>query len=130
MGGLSRVLPSVAMAAHNTGPDAYGSRTMAQEIRGIAGQEQAAYANYRAWSDATWKAVNDARAAAQDRQQGAMGPLLTGQEWVNDPYGNQPQRRSTTPAVIWVSRDGRQVSSDDPSFDPRTPSDNDWRRVR
>jgi hypothetical protein len=47
-----------------------------------------------------------------------------------DPYGNPAMRRSTTPACIWVSSDGREAHSHDPSFDPRTPYDNDWRRVR
>lgn len=123
-------LPQVALAAQNTGPDAYGSRSMSQTISGIANQDHQAYQQYRAWSDATWQAVSNDRAASQDRQQGAMGPLLTGQEWINDPYGNQPRRWSTTPAAIWVSRDGQEVTSDDPSFDPRTPMNSDWRRVR
>lgn len=123
-------LPQLALAAHNTGPDAYGSRTMAGMIAGIAQQENAANSQYRAWSESLWQGVAADRAASQDRQRGALGPMLTGQEWRADPYGNQPQQWSTTPAVIWVSRDGRQVTSADPSFDPRTPMDGDWRRVR
>jgi hypothetical protein len=56
--------------------------------------------------------------------------MMTGQMWQQDPWGNGPERYSTTPAVIWVDRHGRQLTSDDPSFDPRTPYDQDWRRVR
>jgi hypothetical protein len=123
-------LPQVAMAALNTGPNPYGSTAMADEIHGMTRREGEAYAAYHAWSQVTWQAVTEARWASQDRQQAAMDPLVTGQQWTDDPYGNQPQRRSTTPAVIWVSRDGREIASPDPSYDPRTASDNDWRRVR
>ena len=64
------------------------------------------------------------------RRQDAMGPMMTGQFWQQDPWGNGAERYSSTPAVIWVDRYGRQLTSDDPSFDPRTPYDQDWRRVR
>lgn len=123
-------LPQVASAAVNTGPNPYGSAAMAQAMHGITQREQSAHTAYRQWSEATWSAVAADRAAAQARQQAAMDPMLAGREWLNDPYGNPAERRSIVPAAIWVSRDGREASSDDPSFDPRTPGDVDWRRVR
>lgn len=123
-------LPQVALAAENTGPDAYGSRTMAGVMGGIAHQDHEAYRRYQEHSARTWQGVVDARAASVDWQQGQMGEVLTGQTWHADPYGGPALRRSTTPAVIWRSLDGREVASDDPSYDPRTPYDADWRRVR
>ena len=123
-------LPQVAAAAVNTGPNAYGSGTMAGVMGDIARQDHAANRAYQEHSNQTWQGVVDARTASVDRQQGQMGSVLTGQEWHADPYGGPMLRRSTTPAVIWRSGDGREVASDDPSYDPRTPFDSDWRRVR
>lgn len=123
-------LPQVAMAAMNTGPDPYGSGTMAGVISGIARHDGDSYRQYQAWSQQLWGQVTADRNASVDRQQGAMGPMLTGQEWIQDGHGGPMIRRSTTPACIWRSRDGREVASDDPSFDPRTPSDINWVRVR
>lgn len=128
--GYAGWLPQVALAAVNTGPNAYGSGTMAGMIGGIARQDHAAYQNYQAWSQQTWQQVTDARNASVDRQQGALGPMLTGQEWIADGFGGPDVRRSTTPACIWRSRDGREIASPDPAFDPRTPGDVDWVRVR
>ncbi len=122
-------LPQVALSARNTGPNAYGSTSMGQVMHGIAAHEGQANADYRAWSQANWQAVTDDRWASDQRRLQALDPMLTGQQWQADPYGGQDLRRSTTPASIWVSRDGREVHSQDPSFDPRTPYDPDWRRV-
>lgn len=123
-------LPQVALAAMNTGPDPYGSGTMAGVISGIARQDSDSYQQYQAWSQQLWGQVTVQRNAALDRQQGALGPMLTGEEWVHDGFGGPMIRRSTTPACLWRSRDGREVASADPSYDPRTPSDVDWVRVR
>lgn len=123
-------LPGVALAAQNVGADAFGSQTMGGVISGIAQQDHAANRAYQEWSQNTWQQVTHERNASVDRQQGAMGPMLTGQEWISEGFGGQDIRRSTTPACIWRSRDGREISSPDPSFDPRTASDVDWVRVR
>ena len=123
-------LPQLAMAAQNTGPNPYGSTAMAQTMHNITQQEAAQQSAYRQWSEATWQAVVAQRNASVDRQQEGLDPMLTGRQWTSDPYGNPAQHRSITPAAVWVSRDGREVQSDDPSFDPRTPTDNDWRRIR
>lgn len=122
-------LPQVALAARNTGPNAYGSTSMAQTMHGIAQRDGQAQSDYRAWSQSNWQSVVDDRWASDGRHQQALDPMLTGQQWHNDPYGGHDIRRSTTPAAIWVSQDGREVHSHDPSFDPRTPYDPNWRRV-
>ncbi|MFM7427130.1 MAG: hypothetical protein ACKO7W_19380 [Elainella sp.] len=123
-------LPQVGLAACNTGPDPYGRTSMAGVIRGIAVQDHQAYTAYSQWSNHLWQQVTDDRNASIDRQQDALGQTLTGQVWVNSRYDGRSTRQSTTPAVIWESRDGRRIASDDPSFDPRTPIDSDWRRLR
>ena len=123
-------LPQVALSAQNVGADAFGSQTMAGVISGIAQQDHAANQAYQQWSQQTWQQVTNERNASIDRQQGAMGSMLTGQEWISEGFGGQDIRRSTTPACIWRSRDGREISSPDPSFDPRHAGDVDWVRVR
>lgn len=121
-------LPGVALEAVNVGPNAYGSAAMAGVMHGIAQREGDAHAQYRAWSQQTWQAVVDQRAQVDARRQD--NNVLTNQQWDADPFGGPAVRRSSTPASVWVHRDGREVSSPDPSFDPRTPMDADWRRVR
>lgn len=123
-------LPQVALAARNSGSNAYGSTAMGQAMHDITQREGQANADYRAWSQSNWQGVVNQRWASDVQRQEGLGPMLTGQQWSSDPYGNPDMRRSTTPACIWVSRDGREVHSHDPSFDPRTPYDSDWRRVR
>lgn len=122
-------LPGAALQAVNVGPNAYGSTAMAVQMHGIAAREGQVLAEHRAWSQATWAEVARHRADVDARQRDALGPMLTGQQWDADPFGGPAVRRSSTPRVVWVHRDGREVGSDDPSFDPRTPMDADWRRV-
>jgi hypothetical protein len=128
--GYQSWLPHVAQAAVNVGPNAYGSTSMANAMNEISQRDHAAVTAYQQHSQQTWQQVVDHRHQTVDRQQGQLDSVLTGNQWHDDPYGGRAIRRSTTPAVIWRSRDGREVSSDDPSYDPRTPMDPDWRRVR
>jgi hypothetical protein len=123
-------LPGLALEAVNVGPNAYGSTAIAGVMHGIAQREGEAHAQYRAWSQATWQAVANERSVTNAHNQQALDPVLTNQQWDADPFGGNALRRSSTATVIWVHRDGREVSSDDPSFDPRTPMDSDWRRAR
>jgi hypothetical protein len=123
-------LPQVGLVACNTGPDPYGRSTMAGVISGIAIQDHTAYNAYSQWSNSLWQQVVNNRNTSVANQQNAMESILTGQVWVNSPYTGEATRQSTTPAVIWESQDGRRISSEDPSFDPRTPTDSDWRRLR
>ena len=126
-------LPGVALQAVNTGPDPYGSQSMAGVIHGIAAQDGAVAAQHRAWLDQVWREVVRDRNDQVDRQQEALGPMLTGQDGYRDSWGNSwgnaPLRRPTGAAVRWISRDGRATWSDNPTYDPRTTVDPDWRRV-
>jgi hypothetical protein len=103
---------------------------MAGVISGIAIQDHRAYNAYSQWSNSLWQQVVNDRNTSVANQQNAMESILTGQVWVNSPYTGEATRQSTTPAVIWESQDGRRLSSEDPSFDPRRPTDSDWRRLR
>jgi hypothetical protein len=128
-GGYATWLPQIAAQAVNIGPNAYGSTAIAATNQQIAQRDGAAAADYRGWSQSLWQQVADQRAASQDAQNAAMGPMLTGQQWMDSPWGGPATRASASPAVIWQHRDGRQLSSPDPGFDPRTPFDQDWRRM-
>jgi hypothetical protein len=123
-------LPELGFAAFNTGPDPYGRDTMTGVISNINNQNHAAYVAYNGWSQNLWSQVVADRQNSAAHQAGQMGPLLTGKQWVTNPYSGQQVQVSTTPAVIWVNRQGQQLPSHDPSFDPRTPMDSDWQRLR
>ena len=38
-----------------------------------------------------------------------MGPMLTGKQWYDNPYGGPAIQQSTGPAVIWVNRHGEEA---------------------
>ena len=123
-------LPQVALQALNTGPNPFGRTAMSGQILNDTVRQREAYGQYLNWSQANWAGVVANRAASLDRQAQANGETLTGQYWGKNPYTGNPERYSTTPTVIWVHRDGRQVTSSNSTFDPRTPTDTDWRRVQ
>ncbi len=122
-------LPQLALQAVNTGPNPFGRTSVSGNIQRDGVRRREAYGQYLEWSQANWAGVVAQRAASADRQAQDRGETLTGQYWGRNPYTGTQERFSTTPSVIWVHRDGRQAPSADPSFDPRTPTDPDWRRV-
>lgn len=127
--GYARWLPAVAALVAPTNGAAFGARGIAQQnlSNSIAlGQRLQQHREHtlrlqQELADQRWR--SDA-----ERQQG-IGEALTGQTWRDDPYGNAPHRVSTTPAVHWVDPQGRVVTSDDPSFDPRSATDPNWRKL-
>jgi hypothetical protein len=123
-------LPQVALQALNTGPNPFGRTAMSGQILNDTVRQREAYGQYLNWSQANWAGVVANRAASLDRQAQANGETLTGQYWGKNPYTGTPERYSTTPSVIWMHRDGRKVESSNSTFDPRTPTDTDWRRVQ
>lgn len=123
-------LPQVALQALNTGPNPFGRTAMSAGILKDTVRQREAYGQYLSWSQANWAGVVAHRAASLGRQAQANGETLMGQYWGKNPYTGSPERYSTSPSVIWVHRDGRQVPSSDSTFDPRTPTDSDWRRVQ
>jgi hypothetical protein len=128
--GVRSWLPQVALQALNTGPNPFGRAAMSGQILNDTVRQREAYGQYLNWSQANWAGVVANRAASLDRQAQANGETLTGQYWGRNPYTGTPERYSTSPSVIWVHRDGRQVVSPSSTFDPRTPTDSDWRRVQ
>ena len=124
-----RWLPELAFAAYNTGPDPYGRDSMSVTIMGITIQGQEAFQAYNTWSQNLWSQVVADRHRSIDYQNEERGTLLTGHQWVTNPFTGQQIQVSTTPAVNWINRDGRTVSSQIATFDPRTPYDNDWCRL-
>lgn len=123
-------LPNVAFQVCNTGADPYGSYTMQGVIRDISIQDHAAYTTYQSWANQLWQEVVEKRNLSVVNQQNAIGPILTGHTWGTHPYTGQPVQHSTKPAVIWVSIDGRVEENDNSTYDPRTPYDSDWRRLK
>ncbi len=129
-GAVQSWLPQVALQALNTGPNPFGRTAMSGAILNDTVRQREAYGQYLSWSQANWAGVVAQRAASLDRQAQGNGETLTGQYWGKNPYSGEPERFSTSPSVIWVHRDGRQIPSSNSTFDPRTPTDSDWRRVQ
>ena len=120
-------LPGLPKQFNVTNGAAWGARGIAQQNFQNSIQLGHQLEQQRTWSADLERQVTDQRWASDEQQQHGMGQVLSGQSWYADPYGqNPPVRMSDTPAVYWAHRDGRITSSDDPSFDPRTPMDSDW----
>lgn len=123
-------LPGLAKGFTVTNGAAWGARGIAQQNLANSVQLGQQLQDQRSWSHQLQQNLANQRWASDDRRQHGVGQLLSGESWYADPYGqNPPLRMSDTPAVYWANRDGRIVASDDPSFDPRTPTDSDWQRM-
>ena len=129
-GAVQSWLPQVALQALNTGPNPFGRTGTSAGILNETVRQREAYGQYLSWSQANSAGVVAQRAASLGRQAQANGETLTGQYWGKNPYSGESEHYSTSPSVIWVHRDGRQIPSSNTTFDPRTPPDSIWRRVQ
>jgi len=119
-------LPEVALQAVHTGSNPFDTP------RGELERADQMVTTHRDWAKRTWDELLAYRAKTQAGQAAPGTPLdalPAGQQWYDNPYGGAPIRQSTGPAAIWINRNGQQLPTDDPSFDPRTPSDPDWQRL-
>lgn len=123
-------LPALPAQFAVTNGAAWGARGIAQQnlANSMAFGQQ--LQEQRDWSQQLQQQVTDERWRSDERQQHDFGEVITGESWYADPYGNPPRRLSDTPAVHWVRQDGTVLSSNDPSFDPRTAEDSDWQRLQ
>jgi len=122
-------LPQVARHVMATDGAAFGARGIAQQNLSNSmafGQQLQAH---REHSQALQQELTDQRWRSDEMRQAGRGEALTAHAWFADPYGNPPRQMPTTAGCHWASRDGRVVSSADPTFDPRTATDPDWQRM-
>jgi hypothetical protein len=123
-------LPLVALQAVNIGPNPFSRDMTNLGIARNAQEMNHALSSYWQWSQATWNNVAEQRAQAFARQSDGMGEVLTGNRWDRDPFTGYWTSNSLTPGAIWKHRDGGQVELDNPTDDPNTPTDPNWRPVR
>jgi hypothetical protein len=128
-------LPEVALQAVHTGPAPFDTPQ-----RDVERANQMVTA-HRDWVKRTWEELVTYRAKTQAGQDVAPGvssgtppgaphsALPAGQRWYDNPYGGTPIRQSAGPTAIWINRNGQHLPTDDPSYDPRTPTDPDWQRL-
>jgi hypothetical protein len=122
-------LPQLASQVQATDNSAFGARQMAQQNL----QNSVAYGrqlqDYYNHSQQLQQGVTDARWQSDQYQQHHRGEALTGHSYYNDPYGNPAQRLQNGAGVYWVNPQGQVVSSDNSTYDPRTPTDVYWERM-
>jgi hypothetical protein len=123
-------LPQVAAQAVNTGPNAYGSTQVAVVNQHGAQQLGQQLQDQRNWSANLQAQVQADHDRSWRNQSYYMGQMLTGNGWYQNPYGGSPTYQSTYPAVRWSNPNGSVVTSANPTYDPRTPTDQDWRRMQ
>lgn len=70
------------------------------------------------------------RQVSQDRQNFAFREALGGVETFVDPYTARPVELPVGYQVHWVNQKGQILVHDDPGFDPRSGSTEDWRDMR
>jgi hypothetical protein len=112
-------LPEVALQAVHIGPNPFDAPRRETERA-----DQIATA-HRDWAKRTW----DELVTYRSKPQADPDALPAGQQWYDNPYGGPPIRQSANPAAIWINRNGEQLPTDDPAFDPRLPNDSDWQRL-
>jgi hypothetical protein len=124
-------LPEAALQAVHTGPDPFD--TPRRDVEGV----NQIVSGHHDWAKRTWAELVAYRAKTQTDTQAdqnaapatPFGALPAGQQWYENPYGGPPIRQSAGPAAIWINRNGQQLPTDSPSFDPRTPTDPEWQRL-
>jgi hypothetical protein len=119
-------LPEVAMQTVNNGPNPFAGTIVSTSVQQDVQRLNQVATQHLDWARRTWDEVAQHRAKAQAGQSVAPGSMPTGKQWYNNPYGGPPIQQSASPAVIWINRNGQQLPSDNPTFDPRTPTDPDW----
>jgi hypothetical protein len=123
----SNWLPEVALQAMHTGPNPFDAP------RREAERANQMVTTHRDWAKRTWDELVAYRSKTQAGQDAApgmpRGALPAGQQLYDNPYGGAPIRQSAGPAAIWINRNGQQLPTDDPSFDPRIPTDPEWQRL-
>jgi hypothetical protein len=117
-------LPLVALQAVNNGPDPFGDPAAPASSPGDAERLNIVATEHRDWAKRTWDEVVEYRAKA-------LAGLTTPapKRLYDNPYGGPPIEQSATPAAIWINSDGQQFPTDNPAFDPRTPTDSNWQRL-
>lgn len=70
------------------------------------------------------------RQASQDRQNFAFREVLGGVETFIDPYEARPVELPTGYQVHWINNRGQILVHEDPTFDPRPGSTDEWRDMR
>lgn len=109
---LARKLNAAGRRHEIAATQQFGEQLAAYRREAAARQEQV-------WAD---------RLASQERQRTGMREILGGVETYRDPFEGRPVELPVGYAAVWATRDG-YVLSNDPSFDPRAGSTEDYRRV-
>ncbi len=122
-------LPLVADQISATNGAAFGMRgIMQQNLQNSTAYAEAAR-QYREWSQRNWQQVTDQRNASQDENNRQFRDALGGVQSYSNPYdtSSAPVQLPTTYKYYWVSPDGTYVGTDDPSVNPNTGSQVEWR---
>jgi hypothetical protein len=124
-------LPDLAAQAQVTNSAAFGASGIAQQNlqNSIALGEQAR--RNREYSAEQWADVTRQRGASQDRNHADFREAMGAVQSYYDPYENRAVELPSSNTVYWVhSTSGRIVGDPNPSFDPRTSTDADWKPLR
>jgi hypothetical protein len=134
-------LPEVALQAVHTGTNPFDRTPAAPSPQHDVERANQMVAAHRDWVKRTWDELVSYRAKTPAGQDLALDPssatspgrslgaLPAGRQWYDNPYGGAPIQQSASPAAIWINRNGQQLPTDNPNFDPRTPTDPDWQRL-
>lgn len=82
------------------------------------------------YTQAQWQQVTNERWAADDRRNFEFRENLGAVQTYTNPYDNhRPVELSTQYRFYWVNRRGEIVGSDDPGYDPRVGSTDEWSQM-
>lgn len=123
-------LPQVAAEVAPAGPQTYmAGQVAADNLRNSIelGQHFHAVNDY---TQAQWQQVTNERWASDERHNFEFRENLGGiQTYVNPYDNNRMVELSTQYRFYWVNRQGQIVGSDDPGFDPRVGSTDEWSQM-
>ncbi len=124
-------LPAVSMAFAATHPGAFGAQgIMAQNLQNAAAFGQQLQA-HRDASHALWSEVSRQRDASQAQIHDGFRQALGGVERYDNPVTGRAVELTSSNQSYWIHPvTGAIVGGESAAFDPRTPQDPSWQRMR
>lgn len=119
-------LPQVAAHVQPGGMQTYMAGQVAADNQRSTAEFGQRLSEYNSWSQNLQQQTTNERWQSQDRNNFHFRENLGNVSTFDNPYLSRPVELPTTYSHYWVNRQGQIVGSNDPGYDPRVGSTQDW----
>lgn len=123
-------LPQLAMEVGPAGSQTYGAGQIASDNLRQSMELGQKFHEVNDYTQQQWQQVTNERWASDERRNFEFRENLGGIQTYTNPYDNhRTVELSTQYRFYWVNRRGEIVGSDDPGYDPRVGSTDEWSQM-